>query len=81
MIPIRSYFSPRAMYVQCTSNFVYKHISSLFKRYYVNGYLTDDNHRSYCVLDSLQVTVVAQMLCHNNKNIFRNLMSNSRSLT
>ena len=24
-------------------------------RYYVNGQLSSDNHRSYCILDSLQV--------------------------
>ena len=25
-------------------------------RYYVNGQLSPDNHRSYCILDSLQVS-------------------------
>ena len=27
-------------------------------RYYVNGQLSPDNHRSYCILDSLQVKYV-----------------------
>ena len=32
-------------------------------RYYVNGQLSPDNHRSYCILDSLQVSSLCSMSC------------------
>ena len=47
-------------------------------RYYVNGQLSPDNHRSYCILDSLQVSSLCIVLYVGSGNEGPSFHSQSR---